>query len=72
MGVFLAGGITGCPDWQAAVVRMVGDANVVLLNPRRENFPMDDPKASLDQILWEHDHSVLTLPSREVVKLKLP
>jgi hypothetical protein len=33
--VFLAGGITGCPDWQAELVRMLADVPVALLNPRR-------------------------------------
>jgi hypothetical protein len=55
--VFLAGGSTGCPDWQATVVDELRDEpdNVVLLNPRRKNFPIQDPAASLEQIKWEHD-----------------
>lgn len=52
--LFLAGGITGCPDWQAEIVDMLSDTNLVLFNPRRANFPIDDPTASHAQILWEH------------------
>lgn len=51
--VFLAGGITDCDDWQAAVVRRLADLDAVLLNPRRANFPIHDPDAALEQITWE-------------------
>jgi hypothetical protein len=54
--VFLAGGITGCPDWQAEVVRMLADAPLALLNPRREDFPIHDPAAAPAQIEWEYRH----------------
>jgi hypothetical protein len=53
--VFLAGGITNCPEWQKQVI--VGLKNVqvgTLLNPRRENFPIHDPNASKEQITWEY------------------
>ena len=53
--LFLAGGITGCPDWQSQAVRVLDDSGLVLLNPRRENFPMTDPMAAETQIMWEHD-----------------
>jgi hypothetical protein len=54
--LFLAGGISGCPDWQADVVRMLAETNLVLLNPRRKDFPMDDPSQADFQIKWEHAH----------------
>lgn len=56
--LFLAGGITGCNNWQNdAAERLHYKApNLVLLNPRRENFPIDDPSASEEQIRWEHKH----------------
>lgn len=54
--MFLAGGVTGCPDWQAEVVSRLSGANIVLLNPRRRNFPIADPTASRTQIEWEHTH----------------
>lgn len=52
--LFLAGGITGCPDWQADMVSRLGDLDIALINPRRANFPIDDPNAARQQIEWEH------------------
>lgn len=56
--LFLAGGITGCNDWQNDAVEWLHykAPNLVLLNPRRENFPIDDPSAAEEQIKWEHRH----------------
>lgn len=62
--VFLAGGITNCRDWQNIVIEKLkttceyfnNDADdLVIMNPRRENFPIDDPKASYEQIYWEYN-----------------
>ena len=53
--VFLAGGITGCPDWQQRMVELLGDTSLIILNPRRADFPINDPKAAQEQIKWEHD-----------------
>src|SRR5262245_10163464 len=54
--LFLAGGITGTFDWQTEIARLLGDAPLVVLNPRRRNFPMDDPSAAQGQIEWEYRH----------------
>lgn len=54
--IFLAGGITGCPDWQSQMVDLLSDTDATLLNPRRADFPMDDPDAAYAQIEWEHQH----------------
>jgi len=54
--LFLAGGITGCPNWQREIVQLLADADLALLNPRRENFPIDDPTAAEAQILWEYNY----------------
>jgi hypothetical protein len=54
--LFLAGGITDCPDWQAQVVEQLADQNLTLFNPRRPNFPIGDPKAAEEQIVWEFNH----------------
>lgn len=54
--VFLAGGITGCPNWQQEMVTLLGDSELTLLNPRREHFPIGDPQAALQQIMWEYTH----------------
>lgn len=54
--LFLAGGISGCPLWQDEVVEAFKGTDIVLLNPRRRDFPMDDPDAAGAQIAWEHEH----------------
>lgn len=49
--VFLAGGITGCPDWQAlATARLLAYADV--LNPRRSEYVASD-KEYAQQVEWE-------------------
>lgn len=59
--LFLAGGITNCPNWQKEVVELLSKdydllhSNMVILNPRRQNFPIHDPNASYEQIKWEWD-----------------
>ena len=53
--VFLAGGITNCPDWQQDVISLLKNQNVTLFNPRREHFDVTDPSASKIQIEWEFD-----------------
>lgn len=52
--VFLAGGITGCPDWQSDMMLYLNETKLTLYNPRRKDFPIGDPKAAREQILWEH------------------
>jgi len=53
--LFLAGGITGCPDWQQDMRMLLYETNLTLLNPRRADFPIGDPNAAQEQIQWEHD-----------------
>lgn len=56
-GIFLAGGITGCPNWQDEMIRQLGSLeDLVLFNPRRKDFPIGDPNAAMEQIEWEHDY----------------
>ncbi len=57
--VFIAGGIgvglNNVADWQQQMIHeLLADVDVTALNPRRENFPADDPNALLEQIKWEH------------------
>lgn len=56
--VFLAGGITNCEDWQTPVAKTLFEDNKgkrgTIINPRRAEFPIDDPSAAEEQILWEH------------------
>lgn len=49
--VFLAGGITNCPQWQQEVIdRLQGyEIECTILNPRRANFPIGDPSAAREQ-----------------------
>lgn len=55
--IFLAGGITGCKNWQSDVVNDLSDIeDLVIYNPRRENFPIHDPNAAAAQIKWEFDY----------------
>lgn len=73
--IFLAGGITGCEDWQSKACKALeqfGDITVV--NPRRKLY---DPSAGLEtvyeQIKWEHHyldqvHQVLFWFSSETVQ----
>jgi len=52
--VFLAGGITGCPDWQAtAAALLLPHADV--LNPRRRNYVAADEEYAR-QVEWEYHH----------------
>jgi hypothetical protein len=53
--VFLAGGISGCPEWQSEVMAALADAGVILLNPRRPDY-RDEPDAARAQIAWEFVH----------------
>jgi hypothetical protein len=53
--IFLAGTITGAADWQAEVTKALDDFDIVVFNPRRENFPIHDPNAAFEQIKWEFD-----------------
>ena len=54
--VFLAGGITGCGDWQREMAELLAGSDLVVLNPRRRNFPIDDPTAAEEQTRWEFRH----------------
>lgn len=53
--LFLGGGISGCPNWQKDLYMRLVDLNITVLNPRRENFPIDDPNSVYEQIKWEHN-----------------
>jgi hypothetical protein len=54
--LFLAGGITDCGNWQAEVIKMLVNTGLVVINPRRKNWPMGDDAAAEQQIRWEHEH----------------
>lgn len=60
--IFLAGGITNCPDWQASIIpslskqlnKLSWPESMVIINPRRQVWDMKDPDAARKQIEWEH------------------
>ena len=55
--LFLAGGISNCPDWQAVLIDDIkAIPNLTVYNPRRKNFPIGDPNAAEQQITWEFNH----------------
>lgn len=62
---FLAGGISGCPNWQKEVIEELysleknrGEdlSHLIVLNPRREFFDVSDIGNSYEQIRWEFNH----------------
>lgn len=53
--LFLAGGITGCPNWQADVCRRLTMISVLVMNPRRARWDMaGGEEAATEQIQWEN------------------
>ncbi len=66
--IFMAGGITGCSEWQQKLwvnvsgdYRLTSDAEmsikypmVTMYNPRRSNFDVNDATMFEDQIVWEN------------------
>ncbi len=55
-GLFLAGGITNCPQWQLVVVDLLKNTDLTVLNPRRAHFDVADSDIERKQIQWEFAH----------------
>ena len=53
--LFLAGGITGCPDWQQEMITALSNTSLVVFNPRRTQF-FSHKDAAKEQIIWEYTH----------------
>lgn len=51
--LFLAGGISGCPDWQQEALSLLQSQDILVLNPRRSS-PFEEKMAE-EQIRWEYD-----------------
>ena len=72
--LFLAGGITGCPDWQAEAVSLLAAAEVTVMNPRRPGRMADVPDPAAEQVAWEFrylnraDVVLFWFPSGEAVQ----
>lgn len=60
--VFLAGGITGTADWQETVAQALAGEPVVVLNPRRRHFGVDDDQKHAGQVRWGIYMSRTTAP----------
>lgn len=54
--LFLAGGITNCPNWQNEMIEKLKETNIIIFNPRRESYPINEDSTSLKQIKWEYDY----------------
>jgi hypothetical protein len=54
--LFLGGGISSCPQWQPEMVELLKDTDLVLINPRRDNFDITDPTMTEQQIKWEYKY----------------
>lgn len=51
--LFLAGGISNCPDWQREALQMLADEEGTALNPRR-SVPFEEHMSN-EQIRWEYE-----------------
>ena len=51
--LFMAGGISNCSDWQKDFKDLLKNEDIVLLNPRRDDWDKINPEK---QIKWEFDH----------------
>jgi len=57
VSIFLAGGITNCPDWQSEILQTpLAREPVDLLNPRRPALDVSDESKFVEQIAWEAEH----------------
>jgi hypothetical protein len=53
--LFLAGGISGCRNWQAEVVAYTQSIDYILYNPRREYYDITNQDIAEEQITWEEE-----------------
>lgn len=55
VSVFLAGGISGCEDWQEKVTDLLRDCEeLTVVNPRRKDFDVSKMGETVKQIKWEY------------------
>lgn len=55
--LFLAGGISNCPDWQAEIIKKLQNTDLTLINPRRPGtFDPKDEELAPKQIQWEYEN----------------
>jgi hypothetical protein len=55
--LFLAGTITGAEDWQKSATEYLATTrpDILVINPRQDNFNVKDPTAADKQVEWEHN-----------------
>lgn len=53
--VFLAGGISNCPDWRRDLLEIpdIQERECTFINPRQEQFDFSSPMAGITQVSWE-------------------
>lgn len=56
VSLFLAGGITNCWNWHEKFVEGLSNTDIVLLNPKRDDFDINNKGMSEAQIRWEYNH----------------
>lgn len=55
--LFLAGGITNCPDWQSVAIKKLRHIKcLTIYNPRRKKFNTNNNSQTEVQIVWEYNH----------------
>jgi hypothetical protein len=57
--VFIAGGISNCPDWQSEICSMIRTDKFDVVNPRRETEFDRTGATAEQQITWEHNALLL-------------
>jgi len=53
--LFLGGGISECHDWQKNVISHLYPLDIILYNPKRASFNINDKDMSEEQIVWEEE-----------------
>lgn len=56
LSLFMAGGITGCSDWQKEFIEMLKDEDIILFNPRRKDYLEHESNITEEQISWEYNY----------------
>lgn len=55
--LFVAGGISNCPNWQKEFVQSLKHTDIKFYNPRRDTYAETFQKSQeLEQISWEHEN----------------
>lgn len=54
--IFIAGGITGCENWQNKLVDSLKYEKIIIYNPRRNGMQKRDKDIKEEQITWEYNH----------------